>query len=483
MSEGLLNKKLQPATKLAEQSQQTSHFTHQVHTSEDATPKLAGRHDSHTPTGTPAASMPKPAETPAIPQLMPPKLTRAKSHTGPTDLLRNNIGRVFSKAANVVREALEVEGVLFLDARVRSYGGHVGRLSSKQPDLVEKSQSSSGLSSSDDGAGSKKQNQQATAQSTCDVLGFSTSHVHSVTGDPVPGEFAGCKEQFLLKLLQRYPSGQIWNFEADGAISDHSTGSDSDSVVARTMRPRSTPSEATSNQGADVAPPVGPKGRLSTASRIIQMFPGARSVAVVPLWDVQAGRWFAGGIAWTRTPTRAFTDENEMTYLRVFGLTAMAEVARLKTQAAEKTKTDILDSMSHELRSPLHGLIGAADLMKLTSLDAVQDGIMRTIEASGRTLLDTIDHVSPGDGSDGDFFMLSHLLMCPDKCAAPGPCHNKCCLFIEKWTKKQSNRSPPATRLECSSQANDPRATCAVRSPFGGGGGKCTCRLEQPDSA
>lgn len=115
---------------------------------------------------------------------------------------------------------------------------------------------------------------------------------------------------------------------------------------------------------------------------------------MVPMWDTQTGNWFAGGFVWTRTPTRTFSDENELTYLRVFGLTAMAEVARLKTKAADKAKTDILGSISHELRSPLHGLVGAVELLRHTAMNALQVDILRTIEASGRTLLDTIDHVS-----------------------------------------------------------------------------------------
>lgn len=97
---------------------------------------------------------------------------------------------------------------------------------------------------------------------------------------------------------------------------------------------------------------------------------------------------------WTKTPTRTLSEETELSCLRVFALTVMADVARLKLQSAEEAKTDILGSISHELRSPLHGLVGAVELLKDTSLDTVQDGILSAIESSGRTLLDTIEHVS-----------------------------------------------------------------------------------------
>jgi hypothetical protein len=323
-----------------------------------------------------------------------PKLIPTKSHSGPSDSLRNGVERVFSKAANVIRESLEVEGVLFLDARVRSYGGLVGHTPSNPLDLGEARHSSPKTSSSDESPGSGRGNLTAAGHSVCDVLGFSTSRSSSIIDDEVPIQFTKCREWFLQRVLRKYKLGQVWNFEADGTVADPSTSSDSDEPPTESRRPTptSSPPDAVNRNIANG--PETPKKRLNTAARIIKMFPGARSVAVVPLFDTQTGRWYAGGFAWTRTPTRTFSEENELTFLRVFGLTAMAEVARLKTRAADKAKTDTLGSISHELRSPLHGLVGAVDLLRHTTLDVLQGSILRTIEASGRTLLDTIDHVS-----------------------------------------------------------------------------------------
>ncbi|KAI4593077.1 hypothetical protein KJ359_010165 [Pestalotiopsis sp. 9143b] len=318
-------------------------------------------------------------ETPAV-----------KSRSRPIGSLRSEIEHDFSRAANVIREAFEVQGVLFLDASIRSYGALITNISSD----TEPSSSGPSGSSGDDGQRSPTASFTTRSASVCDVLGFSKTSGSSILGDEVPKEFKECKEWFLHRLLRRHPRGRTWNFEADGTLCDPAASSDSDlspaeSLEAQLPALRGTDKTYVDGRGA----PKSSKKSMSAAARIIKMFPGARSVAMIPLWDAQTGRVYAGGFMWTKTPTRTLSEETELSCLRVFALTVMADVARLKLQSAEEAKTDILGSISHELRSPLHGLVGAVELLKDTSLDTVQDGILSAIESSGRTLLDTIEHL------------------------------------------------------------------------------------------
>lgn len=377
MREGQLNKQLQPGN--AGVGEDLAQRAQQQKTSDPGRNGALQTETRDFQPSTPKSDAPKVFKSNTMPAADP---GIGKPQKSSTNQLHGKIDNVFSKAANVIRESIEVEGVLFLDASVRSYGGLVGNIASTSPAQSDGRHSSTGPGSGDDAAPNQH----------CDVLGFSTSDVSSIVGDATPKEFTGCREWFLQRLLRRFPLGHVWNFDADGTISDHATDSDESSILERRTPLPASPPESANAPG--VAPARKTKKRIHTAARIIEMFPGARSVAVVPLWDAQTGRWFAGGFAWTRTPTRTFTEENELTYLRVFGLMAMTEVARLKMRAADKAKTDILGSISHELRSPLHGLVGAVELLRHTDLNALQDGILQTIEASGRTLLDTIDHVS-----------------------------------------------------------------------------------------
>lgn len=367
VKEGALNKKLQAIP----QSRQHS----RIHSEEKEFP-----HGRAGYVHTPSAIFDSPPR---------PRMNRGASSISSADLLLGDVERVFSKACNIIRESIEVEGVLFLDASVHTFGGLVGN-EVHEPPILERVSSTD--SDSDDSQGPLPTTN--IDQQLCNVLGFSTSAGSSINGHkPVHGHTA-VPERLLQRLLQRYPHGRIFNFEPDGLLSDHSGSEVEDS------------SSPISPLSVGSLHPFGPdeesRGHYHTRSRnhqniatcLLKIFAGARSLAFVPLFDGQKHRWFAGGFVWTKTPTRIFTVENELSYLRVFGLATMAEVARLNTKAADKTKTDILGSISHELRSPLHGVVGSVELLRNTVLDGAQENILRTIETAGRTLLDTIDHVS-----------------------------------------------------------------------------------------
>ena len=61
--------------------------------------------------------------------------------------------------------------------------------------------------------------------------------------------------------------------------------------------------------------------------------------------------------------------------------------------AGEKTKAEFLAVMSHEMRTPLNGLIGSMDLMGQTVLDAQQRELLGIMETSGEILLGHVNSV------------------------------------------------------------------------------------------
>lgn len=71
----------------------------------------------------------------------------------------------------------------------------------------------------------------------------------------------------------------------------------------------------------------------------------------------------------------------------------MAEISRLATIAADQQKGDFIGSISHDLRSPLHGILASAEFLSETECDSFQMSLVDTIDSCGRTLLDTINHV------------------------------------------------------------------------------------------
>jgi signal transduction histidine kinase/CheY-like chemotaxis protein len=59
----------------------------------------------------------------------------------------------------------------------------------------------------------------------------------------------------------------------------------------------------------------------------------------------------------------------------------------------EATKSDFVSSLSHELRSPLHGCLAAVEILRETALDKSQTDLLEMIESCADTLLYTMNHL------------------------------------------------------------------------------------------
>ncbi|KAJ3958906.1 hypothetical protein N0V92_004498 [Colletotrichum tropicale] len=299
------------------------------------------------------------------------------SSSAPPDPRLTETIKIFSRAANVIRKSLEVDGALFLDASIVSFGGLVSgpRRASEVAD--------NRFSSSDD---SMSERSEDANDRWCKCFGRSST-VESVMNSGEIPQFGRktLRERFLKKLLRRYPNGKVFSFDEMGQWNHvDSEGDDTDLTPTEDNEQLTRPETRAAHSYFT---------RRNEAKTIVDMFPGARSVAVVPLWDPSKERCYAGGFVWSKSASRILTADADLPYLRAFGMVTMAEIIRLDAIIAEKAKTDILGSLSHELRSPLHGVVAAAELLHDTQLDAFQVDVIHTIEISGKTLLDTIDHL------------------------------------------------------------------------------------------
>ncbi|CAK1361858.1 unnamed protein product [Cercospora beticola] len=137
--------------------------------------------------------------------------------------------------------------------------------------------------------------------------------------------------------------------------------------------------------------PIG--GRLS--SRLFELvllrrqFPEAKQVIFVPMFHANLNRW-TSCFAFTNSRYRVFS--YEMDYLQMLSFTnaIKAEIVRLATVFADQQKSDFIGSVSHELRSPLHGILASVEFLQDTELDQFQTSCINTMDACAHTLLDTV---------------------------------------------------------------------------------------------
>ena len=306
------------------------------------------------------------------------------------DSHENSLKQVFSRAANLIRESIGTEGVVFLDAQSDRFKKIDHQTSHRRSDPGIKSDPSSSDESNDSGSSIKRNStpvgqeteEDSSPLSTC--LGFSSSSGSTINNDSVTGPTSMVHEALLTSLLRRYPRGKIFTYDANKSVSDESDGSSWEI-------PETDPQVKPVQQGS-----FSKKSRSTfqkDAKHLIKIFPEARSILLLPIWDADKRKCFAGTLVWTNDPELVFTFEHELMYVSAFANSIMAEINRLDVEMADKAKTRLLSSITHELRTPLHGILGTADILSDTAMNALQHGMVHTIESCGRTLLDTINNL------------------------------------------------------------------------------------------
>lgn len=289
---------------------------------------------------------------------------RAKSSRSSSFNVADVTERTYARASNLIREALGAHGVAFVD---------ISKISSalNQNDSSQSDQRSSATETSQTHDSSEAERSDSTMENraTCKVYGSSLRQGETGGESGFATRRLDFAETYLQHLVRRHPHGHVFNFgESGGLVSS----GDADSM----------------SSGSDQAA-AKLRDKRGYGRRLRLVMADARTIAFYPLRDDASGRWRSGLFVWSTSPFRVFDEQEDLTYLSAFGHSLMAELSRVETLAADRAKETFISSISHELRSPLHGILAGAEFLQDTKLSQFQEEMSHTILKAGRTLLDT----------------------------------------------------------------------------------------------
>lgn len=310
--------------------------------------------------------------------------------------------QVFNRAAAILRYCLAAEGVVFLDAStanlspgssaandapgtshatMRHFRGHpkvrngphrAHRETTNESETTTETTSHDSSDSTTASPGSRPSKVTVNPRKgskKCHVLGSSGK----ANAPEVP-------EHLLRRLVRRHPEGKCFAFDGAGNLASSDESSESASIIADAVADTHGPLQI---------PPKFPH----RPNALLRAFPGARNIVLLPLWDFAKERWHSGLVVWSSDSAKLINVADDMAYLKAFSNAVMNEVNRINLVLSDTAKATFVASISHELRSPLHGILGSIEFLHDTPMDDFQATLLVSVETCGKTLLDTVNHV------------------------------------------------------------------------------------------
>lgn len=286
--------------------------------------------------------------------------------------------QLFSRAANILREALDVSYTVFFDARVGNstpIDEVVATATPIQDEIIARENKSSDwmdnsaittaepllkhsrLPTAEQQWGdatataATSANRQASISKHANILAFSTETSpfsipnQSSEGSPM---FHAPEQRLLRRLLRRYPTGKLWTFNEYG---DESSEEEQDEG--------SLGSSSASSLGVKSIP-----SREKEVRFLMACFPKATQVLYAPLYEAASASHIAACFAVSVKPEAVFTTQTESAYMRAFMNSISVAYGLATSKASNKQKGAFISSISHELRSPLHGITAAVGMLR-----------------------------------------------------------------------------------------------------------------------
>ncbi|OQE37829.1 hypothetical protein PENCOP_c009G03672 [Penicillium coprophilum] len=273
------------------------------------------------------------------------------------------ISSIYSRASALLRDTMDLDGVVFLDACPTDFTFVPEEPENWEPKVAEPDFPAAPLPSP---LGQPRPMPQE-FDLPCETLSCALKLPSK--GSASPNNQPSIPQGLLHQMLKAFPQGQILSLGEAVDKGDYLSADSTSTFDSRSVH-----------------------NTQICAKHLARYLPGAKSALFLPLWDWNKSRWLSGVLVWTTSSFRALGLE-ELHYFKVFGDSLISEVCRNHWSSTERSKFDFISSVSHELRSPLHGILASAELLHATTLSRSQEEMVTMIEKSGLTLLDTTNHM------------------------------------------------------------------------------------------
>jgi signal transduction histidine kinase len=270
-----------------------------------------------------------------------------------------DVRTTFGRAASLIRDSMSMDGLVFLDASTSGFGSR-----SNHPTPHERE---------DPFQSDAADNLPDTGEDLVYSEMIAGSWISENEALPCLDPYIRLPEAIIQRFIQRYPRGHVFSADEFGPIDDR-YGPGTNSKLKPTVVGRRT-----ARASKDI-------------EELFRFLPGARYIIFLPLWHFQRETWFGATFGWVRDATRAI-GVDDLNLLGAFGNSVMAEVSRFEALAISRAKSDFISSISHELRSPLHGILASGELLREAVNDPALLSMLDMIDSCGTTLLDTFNNL------------------------------------------------------------------------------------------
>jgi signal transduction histidine kinase/DNA-binding NarL/FixJ family response regulator len=271
-----------------------------------------------------------------------------------------DVRTTFTRAACLIRETMSMDGLIFLDACPNGFGSRSNHPTPHEQEDPFQSDIA------DDGADTE--DTQAISEL---IAGSWTSGLDRLA---VLEPHMQLPEAIVQRFIRRFPRGHIFTADEFGPI---------DCSFGPGTNPKKRPSKSQRRTSTRASNDI---------EELFRFLPGARYVIFLPLWHFQRESWFGATFGWVKDATQAM-DVEDLNLLSAFGHSVMADVSRFEALAISRAKSDFISSISHELRSPLHGILASGELLREAVEDPSLLSLLDMIDSCGTTLLDTFNNL------------------------------------------------------------------------------------------